>query len=81
MQKTLKSNNFMNEMHENEFESFSKTFVFNPKLQKQYFHTFCPKIFNPMNTFCIKIIRVYILEWPNQIHTKFHILSLAKNNL
>ena len=46
MQKTLNSKNFMNEMHENEFESFSKTFVFNPKLQKQDFLTFYPQIFN-----------------------------------
>ena len=32
MQKTLNPNNFMNELDENEFKSFSKTFVFNPKL-------------------------------------------------
>ena len=36
----------MNEMHENEFKNFSKTFVFNPELQKQDFHTFYPQIFN-----------------------------------
>ena len=35
MQKTLNPNNFMNEIHENKFKSFSKTFVFNPELQKQ----------------------------------------------
>ena len=34
MQKTLKPNNFINEMHENEFKIFSKTFVFNPEFQK-----------------------------------------------
>ena len=38
MQKLLKPSNFMNEMHENEFKSFSKTFVFNPKLQKKDFY-------------------------------------------
>ena len=42
MQKTLNPNNFMNEMHENEFKIFSKTFVFNLELLKQDFHTFCP---------------------------------------
>ena len=46
LQKTLNPNNFMNEMHENEFKSFSKTFVFNPELQKQNFHTFYPQNFN-----------------------------------
>ena len=32
MQKTLKPINFINKMHESEFKSFSKTFVFNPEL-------------------------------------------------
>ena len=32
-------------MHENKFKSFSKTFVFNPELQKQDFH-FLPQNFN-----------------------------------
>ena len=61
MQKTLKPNNFMNEMHENEFKSFSETFVFNPKLQKNIFTLFTPK-FQPMNIFCIKIIEYIILD-------------------
>ena len=39
MQKTLNPNNFMNEIHENEFKSFSKTFVFNLELQKQVFQS------------------------------------------
>ena len=38
MQKTLNPKNFMNEMHENEFKSFSKTFVFNLKLQNKVFN-------------------------------------------
>ena len=25
--------------------------------------------------------RIYTLRWPNQIHTQFHVLSLAKNDL
>ena len=37
MEKTLNPNNFMNEMHENEFKSFSKTFFFNPELQNTDF--------------------------------------------
>ena len=45
MQKTLNPKNLMNEMHENEFKSFSKTFVFNLEAQKQDFHTFYPQIF------------------------------------
>ena len=44
--KKINPNNFMNEMHENKYKSFSKTFVFNPELQKQDFHTFYPQIFN-----------------------------------
>ena len=34
MQKTLKPTYFMNEMHEYEFKSFSKTLEFNPDLSK-----------------------------------------------
>ena len=45
MQKTLYPKNFMNQMHENEFKSSSKIFVFNPKLQKQAFHTYYPQNF------------------------------------
>ena len=42
MQKTLKPTYFMNEMHEYEFKSFSKTLEFNPDLPKQECNTFCP---------------------------------------
>ena len=37
MQKPLNPNNFMNEMHENEFKSFSKTLILNPELQNKIF--------------------------------------------
>ena len=47
MQKTPNPNNFMNEMHENEFKSFSH---------------FLPSNFQPMNIFCIKIIEYIILD-------------------
>ena len=42
MQKTLKLTYFMNEMHEYEFKSFSKTLDFNPNLPKQDDDIFCP---------------------------------------
>ena len=67
-------------MHENEFKTFSKTFVFNPELQKQDFHTFYPK-FSTNEYILYQNLRIYNLGWPNQIHTQFHALSLAKNNL
>ena len=54
MQNPLNPNNFMNEMHENEFKSFSKTFVFNLELQKQDFHTFYPQNFNQWTYFVSK---------------------------
>ena len=40
MQKPLKTQYFINEMHEYEFKSFSKTFEFNPDLPKTSFSTF-----------------------------------------
>ena len=43
MQKTLKPTYFMNEMHENEFKSFSKTLEFIPDLPNQDYDTFCPQ--------------------------------------
>ena len=39
MQKLLKAHWFMNEMHEYEIKSFSKTLVFNPGLPKTSFST------------------------------------------
>ena len=56
MQKPLNPNNFMNEMHENEFKSFSKTLILNPELQNKIFQNFLPLNFQPLNIFCIKII-------------------------
>ena len=40
MQKLLKAQYFMNEMHEYEIKSFSKTFEFNPDLPKTRFFFF-----------------------------------------
>ena len=45
MQKLLKAQYFMNEMHEYEIKSFSKTLEFNPNLPKTIFSTFLfPKL-------------------------------------
>ena len=69
--------NFMNEMHENDFKCFLKTWVFNPKFQNKAFnhqkHNFC----QPLNIFFIKHHRKNNIGWPNQMHTQFHVLSLA----
>ena len=43
MQKLLKAQYFMNEMHEYELKSFSKTLEFNPDLPKTSFSTNCPQ--------------------------------------
>ena len=43
MQKLLKSHCFMNEMHEYETKSFSKTLEFNPDLPKTSFSNNCPQ--------------------------------------
>jgi len=43
MQKLLKAQYFMNEMHEYEIKSFSKTLEFNPDLPKTSFSTNCPQ--------------------------------------
>ena len=43
MQKLLKAQYFMNEMHEYEIKSFSKTLEFNPNLPKTIFSTNCPQ--------------------------------------
>ena len=61
MQKQLNPSDFMNEMHENEFKCFSKTWFFNPKLQNKIFKLL-PQNFQPLNMFCIKIIEYIILD-------------------
>ena len=42
MQKLLKAQYFMNEMHEYKIKSFPKTLEFNPDLLKTSFSTNCP---------------------------------------
>ena len=77
MQKLLKPSYFMRMI----LKVFQKHEFFKPELQNKVFnhqkHNFC----QPLNIFCIKHHRKHNLGWPNQNHTQFHILSLAKNNL
>ena len=55
MQKLLKAQYFMNEMHEYEIKSFSKTLEFNPNLPKTSFSTNLSPKTQTLSTFCIKI--------------------------
>ena len=80
MQKPLKPLYFMNEMNEYEFKSFPKTLEFNPDLPKTRFSHFFPQNSNKEHIL-YQNQGTYNLGWPNQIHTQFHVLSLAKNNL
>ena len=55
MQKLLKAHSFMNEMHEYEIKSFTKTVEFNPDLpKKKKFNQFVFRS-QTLNTFCIQI--------------------------
>ena len=56
----------MNEMHEYEIKSFSKTHEFNPDLPKKEFNQFVLKT-QTLNTFCIKIKEHVILDGHNKI--------------
>ena len=65
--KLLKALCFMNEMHEYEIKSFSKTLEFNPDLPKtRFFNQFVLKT-QTLNTFCIKIKEHIILDSHNKI--------------
>ena len=66
MQKPLKSTYIMNEMHDYEFKSFSKTHEFNPDLPKTSFSTFLSSIIQTLNIFCIKIKEHIILDGQNK---------------
>ena len=56
----------MNEMHQYEIKSFSKTHEFNPDLPKKEFNQFVLKT-QTLNTFCIKIKEHVILDGHNKI--------------
>ena len=64
MQYPLNPNNFMNEMHENEFKFFFKTFVFNLELQNKIFKLFTTK-FSTLEHILYQNHRIYNLGWPN----------------
>ena len=67
MQKLLKAQCFMNEMHEYEIKSFSKTLEFNLDLPKtSVLINFSSKT-QTLNTFCIKIKEHIILDDHNEI--------------
>ena len=67
MQKLLKAQYFMNEMHEHEIKSFSKTLEFNLDLPKtSVLINFSSKT-QTLNTFCIKIKELLILDGHNKI--------------
>ena len=66
MQKLLKTQYFMNEMHEYEIKSFSKTLEFYPDLPKtKNFNQFIHKT-QTLNIFCIKIKEHVILDDENK---------------
>ena len=67
MQKLLKAQCFMNELHGYEIKIFSKTLEFNPDLPKISFQTICPQKMQTLNTFCIKIKEHVTLDGHNKI--------------
>ena len=67
MQKLLKAQCFMNELHVYEIKSFSKTNGFNPNLSKnKFFNQFVLKT-QTLNIFCIRIKEHLILDGHNKI--------------
>ena len=66
MQELIKIQYFMNEMHEYEIKSFSKTLEFHPYLpQSKIFNQFVHKT-QALNIFCIKIKEHIILDGQNK---------------
>ena len=80
MQKLLKAQCFMNKMHEYEMKSFPKTLELTQIFQKQDFQSICPQSSNKKHNLH-QNQRTFNLGWPQQDHTQYHVLSLAKNNL
>ena len=66
MQKRLKAQCFMNEMHGYEIKSFSKTLEFNRDFPKTSFSTNLSSKTQTLNTFCIKIKEHIILDGQNK---------------
>ena len=69
MQKLLKAQCFMNEMHEYEIKSFSKHLNSTHIFQKQYFQSIFPKISN-FKHILYKNQGIFNLGWPKQNHTQ-----------
>ena len=63
---TLKAHSFMNEMHEYEIKSFSKTLEFNPNIPKTSFSTNLSSKTQTLNKFCIRIKEFLILDGHNK---------------
>ena len=57
----------MNRMHEFEMKSFSKTLEFDPNLPKTRFSINLSSNQKTLNTFCIKIKEILILDGHNKI--------------
>ena len=59
---------------------FQKHLFLTQNFKNKIFTLFIPKI-STNEHILYQNHRIHNLEWPNQIHTQFHVLSLAKNNL
>ena len=84
MQKLLKAQYFMNEMHEYEIKSFSKKkkkkLEFNLDLPKSRFSINLSSKTQTLRHFASKS-RNFNLGWPKQDHTQYNVPSLTKSNL
>ena len=81
MQKLLKTHYFMNKMYEYEMKFFSKTLEFNPDLPKTIFSINLSSKTQTLKHILHQNQGTFNLGWLQQVHTQYHVLSLAKNNL
>ena len=71
----------MNEMHEYEMKSFSKTLELNPDLPKTSFSIKLSSKLKHLKHILHQNQGNFNLGWPQQVHTQYIVLSLVKNNL
>ena len=71
----------MNEMHEYEIKSFSKTLEFNPDLPKTSFSIKLSSKDSNIKHILHQKQRTFNLRWPQQDHIQYNIPSLAKSKL
>ena len=71
----------MNEMHEYEMKSFSKMLEFNTDLPTTRFSINLSSKTQTLKHILHQNQGTCNLGWPQQDHTQYHVLSLAKNNL